>query len=87
MDIILIHKNWNTKYITAILDFFLQLSNILMRAVLKSTSHLVNLVNIATGRSTIKLCYEVNSGALHFIVHSMMPFHAGFPNNIIPQNI
>ena len=67
----------------------LHLSDILMRAVLKSTSHLVSLVNIASGRSMIKsfICYQVNFGILHFIVHSMMPFDAGFPNNIIPHNI
>ena len=63
-----------------------------MRAERKSTSHLANLVNIASGRSTIKLfiCYQINYRVLHFalpMVLCMMPFHAGFPNNVIPHNI
>ena len=63
----------------------LYFSDILMRAERKSTSHLVNLVNIASGRSTMKrfLCYHVN----FCILHTMMPFHADFPNNVIPHNI
>ena len=46
----------------------LRFSDILMRAERKSISHLVSLVNIASGRFTIKLfiCYQVNSRVLHF---------------------
>ena len=42
--------------------------DILMKAQRKSTSHLVNLVNIASGRSTIKLFIrcQVNARVLHF---------------------
>ena len=61
-----------------------------MRAERKSPSHLVNLINIASGRSTMKIYSYVARlipGFLHCCVHSMVPFHAGFPNNVIPHNI